>query len=269
MLFILAMKRKSKFHITWLIFGALLIAAPAFARAADSEQTYGNKLEAFTSDGCSGFPDGIPLLASTLWRHCCVQHDLAYWQGGTAEQRKAADDVLRTCVSKTSIPLLGEMMYLGVRVGGYTGLPTSWRWGYGWMINTGYHKLLPDEQVQLDKLLKDVPSDLSKIDLKYPPAIPWRSTPTGDYCLDEAVARIETELGHRFKIATQSETIESKSEGYVKTLSIQVDGCSGAFDFKYLLLRQDACRRRQGEIVARGRLRLMKYMKPSSCQNHV
>lgn len=29
-------------------------------------------------------------------------------------------------------------MSLGVRVGGVAGFPTTWRWGYGWVMNRGY-----------------------------------------------------------------------------------------------------------------------------------
>ena len=36
---------------------------------------------AFTSDGCSLWFDGC-------WVKCCVQHDLAYWRGGTSKERQ-------------------------------------------------------------------------------------------------------------------------------------------------------------------------------------
>jgi hypothetical protein len=79
----------------------------------------------FESDGCSCWPDGD-------WLECCVKHDLLYWQGGTREERKAADLALRTCVTEKGHPLVGQAMFLGVRIGGVWWLPTPFRWGFGW-----------------------------------------------------------------------------------------------------------------------------------------
>lgn len=79
----------------------------------------------FKSDGCSCWPDGD-------WLECCVKHDILYWQGGTREERKAADLALRTCVTAKGHPLVGQAMFLGVRMGGVWWLPTPFRWGFGW-----------------------------------------------------------------------------------------------------------------------------------------
>lgn len=80
----------------------------------------------FVSDGCSCWPDGD-------WVECCVRHDLAYWVGGTREQRKAADLDLKHCVAEErGHPFMGYAMYLGVRPGGVWWLPTPFRWGFGW-----------------------------------------------------------------------------------------------------------------------------------------
>src|SRR5262245_42851965 len=46
---------------------------------------------AFTTDGCSVWPDGS-------WRECCLVHDVAYWCGGP-EERVRADQDLRSCVA--------------------------------------------------------------------------------------------------------------------------------------------------------------------------
>lgn len=82
----------------------------------------------FTTDGCSGFPDGV-------WQECCIEHDVSYWCGGTSDERKQADQLLKTCVQQkiqgTSGALLSNIIFVGVRLGGVCQLPTSWRWGYG------------------------------------------------------------------------------------------------------------------------------------------
>jgi hypothetical protein len=103
-------------------------------------------LRAFTTDGCSGgFPEGPPGHPN-LWCDCCVAHDLAYWKGGTREQRKAADDTLRECVADKGKAVTGTVMEIGVRAGGTPYVPTSYRWGYGWPFVRGYLPLTPEEE---------------------------------------------------------------------------------------------------------------------------
>jgi hypothetical protein len=86
---------------------------------------------AFTTDGCSAFPDGG-------WAACCVEHDIVYWCGGTQAARLAADRALRACVAEVAPSFLASLMYAGVRVGGppWTGAP--WRWGYGFSARVPY-----------------------------------------------------------------------------------------------------------------------------------
>ena len=57
------------------------------------------ELADFTSDGCSLFIDGT-FENPELWKECCLKHDIAYWQGGTKEQRKQADLAFKNCVEK-------------------------------------------------------------------------------------------------------------------------------------------------------------------------
>ena len=81
----------------------------------------------FKSDGCSLFPDGD-------YRHCCVEHDLTYFKGGTGRERLKADNKLFRCVKNTKgwwHKLIAPVMWAGVRVGGVSFLPTPFRWGFG------------------------------------------------------------------------------------------------------------------------------------------
>jgi hypothetical protein len=79
----------------------------------------------FSTDGCSLWPDSV-------WVECCVSHDTVYWIGGTSEERIQADRELSQCVSSTGHPVIGSIMYYGVRVGGIYWMPTPYRWGFGW-----------------------------------------------------------------------------------------------------------------------------------------
>ncbi|MGZ8186043.1 MAG: hypothetical protein ACXWTL_06335 [Methylobacter sp.] len=78
----------------------------------------------FTTDGCSRWPDDS-------WVACCIAHDIPYWCGGSEQDRKEADQELMLCV-KNKTPVMGTIIYAGVRLGGLPWLPTPWRWGYGW-----------------------------------------------------------------------------------------------------------------------------------------
>jgi prolyl oligopeptidase len=90
------------------------------------------RLEPFRSDGCSLFPDQ-DYQSRTSWCGCCVRHDWAYWQGGSAAERKAADSALAACVrARTGDETLARAVYAGTRAGGPEIFPAWYRWGYGW-----------------------------------------------------------------------------------------------------------------------------------------
>ena len=113
-----------------------------------------SELRAFSSDGCSLFPDSS-LISENDWCSCCFEHDLAYWRGGTAAEREKADSVLRDCVAgKTGNEALGMMMYEGVRLGGSPHFYSWYRWGYGWGYERKYQALSPAEVEAADKLVR-------------------------------------------------------------------------------------------------------------------
>ena len=85
----------------------------------------------FKSDGCTLSPD-------LNYCDCCKEHDRAYWRGGTCEQRRAADKILKQCIIDAGRPMLGPFFWLIVRVTGSPQLPTPWRWGFGWPKRQGY-----------------------------------------------------------------------------------------------------------------------------------
>ena len=105
-------------------------------------------IEAFTSDGCSSFPDGT-LEQKELWLSCCTDHDLSYWQGGTYKERVKADQELKSCVAEMGEPVIAALMLAGVRVGGTPYLPTSFRWGYGWPYLRGYKAITFEESTKI------------------------------------------------------------------------------------------------------------------------
>jgi hypothetical protein len=85
----------------------------------------------FVTDGCSVWPDGV-------WQECCVEHDMAYWCGGSREDREKADERLQECVTEKYAGWMGWMMRAGVRIGGPPWMPARWRWGYGHRYPSSY-----------------------------------------------------------------------------------------------------------------------------------
>ncbi len=127
----------------------VLYLLPGCAAATASD------LQGFKSDGCSLFPDGT-IKDRTKWCDCCLTHDIAYWQGGTAGDRKKADEDLRDCVlDRIQDKALAETMYLGVRAGGHPAFPTWYRWAYGWSYGRGYVPLSDAEKQQVRERLEE------------------------------------------------------------------------------------------------------------------
>jgi hypothetical protein len=92
--------------------------------------------EPFRTDGCSWWPDAM--FTGDGWQGCCIEHDLAYWCGGTAQMRRDADEALRQCVAKDYAGWVGAVMKPGVRLGGAPWVPAYFRWGYGHPYPAGY-----------------------------------------------------------------------------------------------------------------------------------
>ena len=95
---------------------------------------------------------------------CCIQHDLAYWMGGTREDRRDADQALRQCVADIGEEEIAEIMLAGVRVGGSPYWPTGYRWGYGWRYLRGYQALTDEEFGEVHQRLDELRRLLDRLD---------------------------------------------------------------------------------------------------------
>ena len=115
---------------------------------------YAGELAAFTSDGCSVFPDGT-ISDSKKWLKCCVAHDKAYWLGGTYAERLAADNALEQCITSVENKQLVAAMWAGVRVGGSPYWFSPFRWSYGWPYSRGYRAVSDEEKAMAESLLNE------------------------------------------------------------------------------------------------------------------
>jgi len=111
-------------------------------------------LDAFQSDACSLSFEGT-WSEPNLWCHCCVQHDLAYWQGGTALERLSADQKMAECVKKIGATNISKVMYAAVRMGGSPYFPMWYRWGYGWSYGRAYQALSSAEKERIAVLASE------------------------------------------------------------------------------------------------------------------
>lgn len=83
--------------------------------------------KAFTTDSCSLWLNDF---IGNDFTDICIEHDMKYWKGGSAEDRKDADIKLRESINR-EVPFMGDIMYAVVRVFGHPLIPAPWRWGYG------------------------------------------------------------------------------------------------------------------------------------------
>ena len=118
-----------------------------------SASAHAEGLTPFTTDGCSLFPDGTAAQQS-LWVHCCIRHDLAYWKGGSEQQRLDADNALHQCVAQTGETGIAKLMLAGVRAGGSPTSIMPYRWGYGWPLLRGYKALTAEEKKEVEQQLQ-------------------------------------------------------------------------------------------------------------------
>ena len=95
----------------------------------------------FTTDGCSG---GLSQAWRALfrqdppWEGACIEHDRAYWKGGTILDRVYADRRLYEHVRLAGYPATATLVWIAVRAGGHPLWPFPWRWGYCWPWPRGY-----------------------------------------------------------------------------------------------------------------------------------
>ncbi|PIU01153.1 MAG: hypothetical protein COT74_01205 [Bdellovibrionales bacterium CG10_big_fil_rev_8_21_14_0_10_45_34] len=136
--------------ITW---AALIVSGPASAAAASGP----NELEKFSTDGCSSWVEG-PVWNRQQWAHCCQIHDVAYWVGGTYEERLTADSDFKKCIQDTGDEVAANTMYFFVRQGGGPCNTTSYRWGFGWKYTPGYRELTSEEANSAKEMMPENPT---------------------------------------------------------------------------------------------------------------
>lgn len=129
---------------------ALVVSFLFVSLAARAEE-----MRPFETDGCTMSPEGT-LSKPTLWRSCCVAHDLRFWGGGTKDERNFADTKLKACVRKKAGATVANIFFTGVRIGRLAPwkIPKM-RWSNAWIGQNPYQAL---SEEQIHKLLDLLPS---------------------------------------------------------------------------------------------------------------
>ena len=131
-----------------LILMSLFITAPSI-KAGEL------RLSPFETDGCTLFIDGTNSRPG-LWRHCCIEHDLRYWYGGSIEERDGADLQIRSCVEKAAGINWARVIYAGIRTGHYSPIKNKYQWSWGWQTKRENKTLSLEESNYVLKELRSL-----------------------------------------------------------------------------------------------------------------
>lgn len=122
----------------WILFFLLACLLSSVSRAS-------GHLKPFLTDLCTSYPEGTRD-EPNLWAHCCMEHDLYFWAGGSLEDRKEADLRLRSCVEATGERTQAALMYLAVSLGARSPIRFSTKqWGNAWEDRERYLSLTEQE----------------------------------------------------------------------------------------------------------------------------
>ena len=132
------MNRTDRGHPLPLLFVALLLQLGGCTSTAECDSELVKTVAGPNVPPRACRVDGCTLVPDFNFSRCCDNHDIRYWAGGSASDRKAADIKFRNCIRRADHRILAEIYYYGVRVAGTPYLPTPWRWGFGWDFPYGY-----------------------------------------------------------------------------------------------------------------------------------
>lgn len=224
-----------------------------------------NKLHPFESDGCRKFSQHMNYPKMEKWGLCCVQHDISYWKGGRVEDKYAADQRLQNCMIEVGEPNIARLMYWGVRA------PTSEsssRWGYGWTLSRGHAPYSEAEQLQVDTLEKQIPTDFEKIEVvSTEKLLRHRGSLTGDACVDASLSFIQNQLARKMSpLNVQSSVAERGEDNFEFSLSIMTKECHAPYKFTYTMKRKNSCVRAARERAVTKDIVLKDIDYPAECQ---
>ncbi len=99
----------------------------------------------FATDFCTMYKEGS-VNRPDAWKHCCVEHDLYFWAGGSQKDKKKTDLRLKSCVEKSGYPGQARLIYTAVTIGGASPFHIKDKqWGNAWDNRPRYLSLSEEE----------------------------------------------------------------------------------------------------------------------------
>jgi hypothetical protein len=123
-----------------------------------TSQLFANQLKPFVTDNCTMFVDGT-ISKPTLWRHCCIEHDIRYWYGGSTINQDKADLDLKSCVKDVAGSYWATLIYTGVRAGHMSPVKSPYVWSWGWETKRDNKVLSTTENSYVQEELRRLPFD--------------------------------------------------------------------------------------------------------------
>jgi hypothetical protein len=217
-----------------------------------------NKLKPFVSDGCPRLGKMISYPREDHWQLCCVEHDKAYWKGGSLEQKQQADSAFHSCVSERGSADAARLMYYSLR--SVQKASQVQNWGYGWVIphNTSGHT--PEELVEIKKHEDLIDGDRVPTSTRHERASHADSL-TQNRCMDASMIVLQRDLN---KTVTPTQVYyESKSLviGYEDTVKISSRECPLPYVFRFHLKAKQDCKANRSSPV-----QLDSFEIPAQCE---
>lgn len=142
----------------------LLLISLFFGFCIGKSEASTNTLKSFSTDGCTLFVDGTPKRPG-LWTHCCEEHDLRYWFGGSQADMDKTDLRLQACVKEVAGSTWARIIYTGVRAGHNSPVKNKTQWSWGWSHERPNISLDSTESQYVIEELRRLPYDQDLIEI--------------------------------------------------------------------------------------------------------
>lgn len=120
----------------------IFLSINIYAHSSEGEPI---SMKNFETDFCTMFKEGTKSSPS-LWKHCCIKHDLAYWVAGTKKDMRRADKEIKKCVTSSGEPFIANLMYSGIKIGHLSPVKNKFKWGWAHEESRkNYQELTPNE----------------------------------------------------------------------------------------------------------------------------
>lgn len=202
--------------------------------------TLQNRLQSFLTDGCPHIQGSISYPKEDQWKLCCVEHDKAYWKGGSIEERQKADSDLHACITERGAPEAARLIYYSIRSAHKN--PMSLPWGYGWILPRNSAPHSPHEIAEVKKMEQTISLENSRI----PTSISLgkaskNESLTNNRCIDASLVILQRDLNKTVTPIQVYYETKNLVIGFEDTVKISSRECSMPYIFRYHLKSKKDC----------------------------